>query len=65
MTTLTTVGLGDFTPQTGLGKAFTIIYVLAGVGLILAFANAVLSEAMRAGKAEDPPGGDPPPGDDT
>ena len=66
VTTLTTVGLGDFTPQTGIGKAFTIIYVLAGVGLILAFANAVLAEAMRAGRRQNPPpGGDPPPGDDT
>ena len=62
VTTLTTVGLGDFTPQTGLGKAFTIIYVLAGVGLLLAFANAVLQEAMRAGREQrdhrDPPAED-------
>ena len=65
VTTLTTVGLGDFTPQTGLGKAFTIIYVLAGVGLLLAFANAVLQEAMRAGPAKEEDAGDPPAGDDT
>ncbi len=62
VTTLTTVGFGDPVPQTGLGKAFTIIYVLAGVGLLLAFANAVLSEAMRAGREErdrrDPPAED-------
>jgi len=30
-----TVGFGDFTPQTDLGKAFTIIYVLIGVGLLV------------------------------
>jgi voltage-gated potassium channel len=64
VTTLTTVGLGDFTPETGLGKAFTIIYVLAGVGLLLAFANAVLQEAMRAGRAEQTDGADPPAEDD-
>jgi voltage-gated potassium channel len=29
-----TVGFGDYTPQTDLGKAFTIIYVLVGVGLL-------------------------------
>ncbi len=45
VTTLTTVGLGDFTPQTAVGKAFTIVYVLAGVSVILAFANAVLQRA--------------------
>ena len=65
VTALTTVGFGDFTPQTALGKAFTIIFVLAGVGLLLAFANAVLSEAMRAGPAKEEDGGDPPAGDDT
>jgi uncharacterized membrane protein len=30
-----TVGFGDYTPQTDLGKAFTIIYVLIGVGLLV------------------------------
>ena len=65
VTTLTTVGFGDPSPQTGLGKAFTIIYVLAGVGLLLAFANAVLQEAMRAGRAEQADGGDPPAEDET
>jgi voltage-gated potassium channel len=45
VTTLTTVGLGDFTPVTDLGKVFTIVYVLAGISVILAFANAVLQRA--------------------
>ena len=43
--TLTTVGLGDFAPRTDLGKVFTIFYVLAGISVILAFANAVLQGA--------------------
>ena len=39
--TLSTVGYGDFSPQTDAGKIFTIIYIGIGVGLILAFINAV------------------------
>jgi hypothetical protein len=30
-----TVGFGDFAPQTDIGKAFTIVYVLVGVGLLV------------------------------
>lgn len=39
--TLTTVGYGDFSPQTDAGKAFTIIYIIMGVGIILSFINTV------------------------
>jgi voltage-gated potassium channel len=39
--TLTTVGFGDLTPVTSVGKGFTIAYVLIGIGVILGFVNAV------------------------
>lgn len=39
--TLTTIGYGDFSPQTNEGKLFTIFYIIIGVGLILSFINAV------------------------
>ncbi|MBT7073165.1 MAG: two pore domain potassium channel family protein [Anaerolineae bacterium] len=35
--TLTTVGYGDFAPQTPAGKLFTILYILIGLGLISGF----------------------------
>ncbi len=39
--TLTTIGYGDFSPQTTEGKLFTIFYILIGVGIILTFINTV------------------------
>jgi voltage-gated potassium channel Kch len=39
--TLTTIGFGDFAPQTDAGKIFTIIYIVVGIGMILAFINTV------------------------
>lgn len=49
VTTLMTVGYGDFVPKTAAGKIFTIIYLFTGVGVILGFINAVAHHAGPQG----------------
>jgi len=46
VTTLTTVGYGDFSPQTAAGKLFTVLYVLVGVGLLLAFLGRLAGQVV-------------------
>ncbi len=41
VTTLTTIGFGDFSPKSDMGKIFTIIYIFIGIGAILGFINLV------------------------
>ena len=48
--TLTTIGYGDFSPQTDGGKIFTIIYIGIGVGLILSFINTVYNHFQKTRK---------------
>ena len=45
--TLTTVGYGDFSPQTDFGKLFTIIYVLTGIGIIFGFINTFYQHKIK------------------
>jgi hypothetical protein len=39
---LATVGFGDITPQTDAGKVFTMIYVIMGIGVLVAVINATV-----------------------
>lgn len=45
--TLTTVGYGDFAPETDVGKLFTAVYVLIGVGILLAFITTVAAKVSQ------------------
>ena len=47
--TLTTVGYGDFSPKTDLGKLFTMVYVVLGLGIISSF---ILILARQPGKQQ-------------
>ena len=49
--TLTTVGYGDFSPETQLGKLFTIFYILLGLGWIAAFIAAIAQEVSKDARA--------------
>jgi hypothetical protein len=47
VTTLTTIGFGDDTPKTALGKTFTIIYVFIGLGILGGFIHALFEASAR------------------
>jgi voltage-gated potassium channel len=48
VTTLSTVGLGDLSPTTTLGKLFTVIYICAGLSLVLGFIDTVAKETFTS-----------------
>ncbi len=39
--TLTTIGYGDFSPETDAGKLFTLAYIVIGLGVILSFIQTI------------------------
>jgi len=50
VTTLTTVGYGDFSPHTDAGKIFTMIYLFIGIGILLSFLNVVAQQTVIENK---------------
>jgi voltage-gated potassium channel len=52
--TLTTVGFGDFTPTTAGTQIFTIIYILTGLGVLVALLSSVAQQYLRQKAERDP-----------
>ncbi len=48
--TLTTVGYGDFSPQTDAGKIFSMVYIILGLGIVSGF---IILVAERNSKHQD------------
>jgi voltage-gated potassium channel len=44
---LATVGYGDVVPVTDVGKIFTVVYVLAGIGILVSFFTALTSKTFE------------------
>ena len=60
VTTLITVGLGDLAPKTTIGKLLTVVYIFAGIGIILGFIDTVAKETLshQAGRGASGEGRD-------
>jgi voltage-gated potassium channel len=43
---LTTVGYGDVAPETDVGKLFTVVYVLAGIGILVSFFTSLTARTL-------------------
>lgn len=48
--TLATIGYGDFTPHTDMGKIFTMVYIFLGIGVLLGFINTMATHAVQQSK---------------
>lgn len=52
--TLSTIGYGDLTPQTTVGKLFTTFYIFIGVAIITTFISAMIQRwKVRAEKRKE------------
>jgi len=50
--TLTTIGYGDFSPRTDIGKVFNMFYIVIGLGLILSFIRTVYDHYAKVKQAQ-------------
>ena len=48
VTTLTTVGYGDLVPKTDIGKIFTTLYLLIGIGFLLGYIKVIADTTIKS-----------------
>jgi voltage-gated potassium channel len=46
--TLTTVGYGDLSPTQPISKILTILYILAGLGILVSFVNLIAERRLKS-----------------
>ena len=51
--TLTTIGFGDFSPDTTAGKIFTMFYVFIGLGFVMAFVTTLVQRSKYWAEPDD------------
>ena len=52
--TLATIGYGDITPTTDLGKIVTVIYGIAGLGVVGALISTIATQHVRRANSREP-----------
>lgn len=50
--TLATVGYGDFSPRTDMGKLFTMFYIVLGIGLVVSIVTKLAQAIVTARREE-------------
>jgi hypothetical protein len=50
---LATVGYGDVVPTTDVGKIFTVVYVLAGIGILVSFFTTLTRHTLELLRARE------------
>ena len=53
VSTLATIGYGDLHPTTPLSKVFTIVYIILGVGVFVAFITKVTAHQTRRRRGDE------------
>ena len=51
--TLATIGYGDLSPATDMGKLVTVVYGIAGLGIMAALVSAIAAIHLRSQRSDD------------